>query len=96
MVARELARIELNDGSGHVVLYDPMTVTDVREASSNLVKLNQQNALVWRALPVQGPPADCFVQVELVAGEILADTYSGYRVAIDTATGRIERAIFNK
>ena len=84
--------MELLDGPGKIVLYDP----DHGASADNLVKLDSQGRILWRAMPVGRAPDDHFVYVERHGGGIAANTWSGIRVSIDSETGRVFEPTFTK
>lgn len=63
----------------------------------NLAKLRRNGAIVWIAdLPDTGP-RECYVSMDLgVSGQVFANTWNGYRVAIDSETGRVLGREFTK
>lgn len=63
----------------------------------NLVKLRHCGETVWIAdLPDTGP-RECYVSMDLSgAGQVFANTWNGYRVAIDSETGRVLGSKFTK
>jgi hypothetical protein len=70
---------------------DPSTKND-----PNLRCVDDSGRLLWTAaLPDPSGP-DCFVAVELEGGQLFANSWSGYRVALDLSTGATRERRFTK
>ncbi len=88
-------RIDLPDGGGSILLCDymPEEVKDGR----NLMRVNAGGDIVWKAsLPSVSAFPDCFVAVRLEGGKLVANTFSGYLVAVDIEDGRPAVLAFTK
>jgi hypothetical protein len=88
-----LARIELRDDAGIVVLYD-WTATEVQDGR-NLWRIDSAGQVLWKAALVAGPP-DCFTSVQWDGERLTANTWSCYRVAIDIRDGKVAVLEFTK
>jgi hypothetical protein len=82
---RELIRLEISDRSGSIVLYDWMEVADGR----NLVRLDSDEAVVWQAQPPVMDTKEFFTRVEWEGRDLIAQTWSGFRVSVDPDTGAV-------
>jgi outer membrane protein assembly factor BamB len=78
-----------------VVLLD---YTEMGEGPArNLAKFREQGALVWIADLPSVDSRDCYVSMDLsVDGAVFANTWNGYRVAIDGETGKVLCQEFTK
>lgn len=61
----------------------------------NLVRVDGQGRVVWRAPPPPGSVGDAYVSFS-VEGDNVANSWSGYRVILDAATGKICESRFVK
>jgi hypothetical protein len=62
----------------------------------NLICVDRDGQVVWQAaLPTSSSP-ESFVSFELLGNELFANSWSGWRVAIDPGTGDIRGAEFTK
>ena len=63
----------------------------------NLVKVRPGGVIIWIAdLPHTGP-RECYLSIDLsVGGQVFANTWNGYRVAIDADTGSVLGMKFTK
>lgn len=83
------------DLSGAILLLDPPTGTG---RVQNLLKVTPDGAVAWRAeLPPGSGPTDAFVSFNATDdGRLVASTWSGYRMIIDEASGRVHGLHFAK
>jgi hypothetical protein len=64
---------------------------------ANLFRVSPQGNIVWIAkTPESIAVPDRYVHMEMVHGELFANSWTSYRVRIDTRSGRIVEAIFTK
>ncbi len=76
-----------------VVLLDPDA--KLKGAFRNLLRVSTDGVVAWRArLPTTGD--DCYVSARWVDGTLVANSWSGYRVVIDSETGDIVNSTFTK
>jgi|EP00456_Euglypha_rotunda_P059356 hypothetical protein len=90
----ERARL-LNDAT--VTLYDWMA-NDVRDGR-NLIATDRNGVELWRAKPVNYGDTmrqDCFTAIRWDGVNLTANTWSCYRVLIDTDTGKVTILEFTK
>lgn len=90
MAANILQQIELPEGI--VRLYDWMSPEVLH--GQNLVMLCDGQE-VWKAVP-PGGGTDCFTDISLEDGVLLAHTWSCYKVWIDVESGKITAQVFTK
>ena len=88
--SHELKRLPFRGGS--LVLLDPCSSRE--PAQNNLALFDASGCFVWRAELPQSH--DDFVDVEIRAGSLIAWTFGGYLVELDTETGRILQSTFTK
>lgn len=63
----------------------------------NLVRVGADGRVLWRGELPRGASADCFVEFEVEAtGDLVASTWSGYRVRLDPDTGALLGQTFTK
>lgn len=63
-------------------------------AFRNLLRVSRDGAIVWRAaLPTD---RDAYVSVEWQGARLMANSWNGYRVELDTGTGRPLQTVFTK
>ncbi len=62
----------------------------------NLICVDSQGSMRWRAQLPKGSGADCFVAIRADGGELTATTWSGWRIEVEPSTGRHLRAAFVK
>jgi hypothetical protein len=75
-----------------IVLLDPEAATGRFE---NLIRLSANGAVAWRAaLPGSGD--DAYVDVHWEGAELLANSFSCFRVQVDVDSGRIVKRMFTK
>jgi len=61
----------------------------------NLLRVSSNGAVVWNAqLPTR--ESDCYTSVRWVEDSIVANSWTGYRVVIDGATGDVLNSSFTK
>lgn len=97
MTAPVLKQIELPHGQGAVTLYDWMA-PEVRDGR-NLVRTDGKGREVWKAKPVfLGQPRyeDCFTTVDWDGAELIAHTWSAFRVRVDLQDGEVTVLEFTK
>ncbi len=85
--------VDLPNGVGRLVIFDWETGTGSQE---NLVCLEPDGRVRWRATLPTGDPSDCFVAVGLDGDLVRANSMSCYAVWLDPATGRALRTLFTK
>jgi hypothetical protein len=85
--------VDLPNGVGRLVLFDWETGSGSDE---NLVCLEPNGRVRWRAKLPTNDPSDCFVAVRLDRDLVRANSWSGYAVRLDPATGRTLRTQFTK
>ena len=72
-------------GGRRIVLYNWALSDEPRVR--NLVCLDSEDRVVWRAdLPASDAP-DCFTKIDQEGGVIVADTYRGARLHLSSGTG---------
>ena len=85
--------VDLADGTGRVVVFE-------LEASSrpdqNLVCFDPAGQVRWKAEFPTSDPTDCFIEVRVEKDLVLANSFSGYLIKIDPATGRTLQTQFTK
>jgi hypothetical protein len=85
--------VDLPDRSGHPNVFDwengPMN-------DENLVCLDTDGRVRWRAKLPTSEPGDCFVTVTLDGDLVRASSMSYYAVWIDPVTGEMLRSNFTK
>ena len=65
----------------------------------NLVKILRDGRVAWRGELPQGESTDCFVSVDIGPEpdrHVIAGTWSGYSVQLDSATGHLLSQVFTK
>jgi outer membrane protein assembly factor BamB len=62
----------------------------------NLVGLSPTGALLWTAPLPEGTGPDCFVDVKLSEGVIIATSWSCYALKLDSSTGKLLSQTFTK
>jgi hypothetical protein len=87
-----LNQFELTTGEGCVILYN-WDAPDVR-AGRNLALIHEGRVL-WTAVPPHGRH-DCFTSIGMEAGQLIAHTWSCYKVWIDKDNGTITAKQFTK
>lgn len=84
--------IPLNEGRRWIILLDPDA--DLRSAFENLLCIDQNGVLVWKAkLPTS---SDVFVAVAVDPEGILGATWSGFNLRFDENTGAEVDRVFVK
>jgi len=61
----------------------------------NLVRLDADGRVIWRAKPYM-PPEDCFVRVWWEGERLTAQTFSCFEVAVDASSGAVTAIRFTK
>jgi hypothetical protein len=61
----------------------------------NLVRVDPEGSILWRAKPAQGVP-DCFMQMWWDGQTLTAHSWSGYRVGVDVESGGVTVLRFTK
>jgi len=86
---------ELPTEGSVLVLLDHMEMGE--GAARNLTKFTEKGALVWIADLPKADAGDCYLSMDLSAvGAVLANTWNGYRVTIDSETGKVLGQKFTK
>ncbi|WP_374008771.1 hypothetical protein [Leifsonia sp. LS-T14] len=83
----------VGDGTGAFVLLEPPKATG---RTSNLVRVDSDGLVIWRAQLPEGEPTDSFVEFGESSGDVLASTWSGRHLVIDAASGQVLRDRFTK
>jgi hypothetical protein len=63
---------------------------------ANLIRLAPDGRVVWRLAPPEGPTNDAYVDLRWRGDELVANSWSGYLVRIDPASGRMTSSEFVK
>jgi hypothetical protein len=69
------------------VLYDPDASDGTVGVFENLVAINRDWGVEWTATVPGSTTGDCFVDVDEDLGQLVATSWSGWRVRIDSTTG---------
>jgi outer membrane protein assembly factor BamB len=64
--------------------------------AENLVCVDCDGQVAWRARLPTDSSTDAYVSFELVGGQLVAHSWSGHRVVIDPATGDVRDSKFTK
>ena len=94
MSPQVLDRIDLPKNAGAVTLYDWMA-EEVRDGR-NLVKVDQDGRVLWKATPPLSGRQDCFTKMHWDGQTPTAHTWSCYRVSIDIDDGNVTILEFTK
>ena len=87
-----IAALTVDDDSKCLILLD--TVASKEPTFENLLCVERNGNVVWKAeLPQSN---DAFVSFEQTAEGLVANTWSGYRVRLDPATGKLMERQFVK
>jgi hypothetical protein len=84
----------LLDGARAVVLLDYMAAPTM--PFENLVCVDCDGQVVWRARLPTTSGADAYVSFELIGDRLVANTWSGHQVILDPVTGEVQDARFTK
>ena len=87
-------RVDLPDAQGSVVLYDWMS-DDVKDGR-NLVKVDPEGGILWKAIPPTTGMQDCFTRMKWDGQTLTANTWSCYRVCVDLQNGGVTVLEFTK
>lgn len=87
------AILPLTNSEDAVVLLDRMAGP---KNFANVIRLAPDGRTLWRLSPPEPSMPDAWVQCEWVGDDMYANSWSGYRVQIDLATGRPSRSEFVK
>jgi len=87
-------RIELADNLGSVILYD--SDSHVSRNGSNLMRLNPDGHVLWKASLPGTDWDDCFMDVAWDGSILKASTWSGHLVTLDMKSGDITESVFTK
>lgn len=87
-------RIDLANGAGSIMLYDWMA-EEVKDGG-NLMRVDADGTILWRALPTETNGQDCFVSFRWDGQNLTANTWSGYRVRVDLQNGHVTVLDFTK
>ena len=85
--------VDLPNDAGRLVIFNWETGTGSDE---NLVCLEPDGRIRWRATLPTNDHSDCFVAVQLDGALVRANSWSSYAVWLDPATGRTLRTQFTK
>lgn len=92
-----LQAIALTETDDVIVRVDPPEIDDSLEPYSNLFRVDPAGQVVWRAeLPLPEDWTDGYVEFEIAAGELTANSWSCYAVTLDPGTGSILSKRFTK
>jgi hypothetical protein len=92
MSGRVINRVDLPENAGSVVLYD---WDDMRDGY-NLVRLDLEGDILWRAAPPMKGMQDCFIGICWDGKDLIANTWSSYRVSVNLQNGAITVLEFTK
>jgi outer membrane protein assembly factor BamB len=85
--------VDLAGGAGRVVVFE----LDVSlRPDQNLVCFDPAGHVRWKAELPTSDPTDCFIEVRVEKDLVLANSFSGYLIKIDPATGRTLQTQFAK
>ncbi len=87
------AVLPLPESEDAVVLLDYMAGPKV---FANLVRISPTGEVVWRSDPPETSMPDAWVQCEWRGNDLYVNSWSGYRVKLDLATGRPRTSEFVK
>ena len=82
------------DGSGRAIVYDWDVEKPYRE--ENLEFISPDGDVLWRAALPGNTGPDCFVSVRSDGALLMANTWSGFAIWLDPASGRQVRSVFVK
>jgi outer membrane protein assembly factor BamB len=91
--AKVEAVVALEDLDAAVVLLDPEAFDG---PARNLVCVNPDGQLRWRAFLPTSQRTDAYVDVDYDGRVLTANSWSGYQVVLDVASGSIVDKIFTK
>jgi len=94
MSEKVVRRIELPDSLGSIVLYD--SDSHVSKHGSNLMRLNPDGQVLWKASLLGTQWDDYFIHVAWDGSTLAANTWSCYFVTLDMASGGITESVFTK
>jgi len=94
MSAQIIDRVELPDEAGSIVLCDWMS--DDMKDGRNLVKVDREGGVLWRAAPPTTGMQDCFTRIRWDGQTLTANTWSGYRVNVGLQNGSVTALKFVK
>jgi hypothetical protein len=91
---RARAALSIKGSDDAIVLVDPDAVMKCR--FQNLLRIAHDGSVQWRADLPGRENEDTYVSVQWVGTELMANTWSAYRVRIDVGDGRILESTFTK
>jgi len=94
MPGQPIVRIDLPDNAGSLLLYDWMT-EEVKDGR-NLMRVDSEGTVLWRASPPQTGVGDCFTHMGWDGHTLTANTWSCYRVAVNLDSGSVTVLEFTK
>jgi len=94
MSGQVIDRVDLPDKAGSIVLYDWMS-EEVKDGQ-NLLRIDPEGGVLWRAKPPTTGMQDCFVQVRWDGQKLTANTWSCYRVNVNLQDGGVTVLEFTK
>ncbi|WP_146032560.1 hypothetical protein [Sphingobium sp. SA916] len=62
----------------------------------NLICVDETGVERWRASLPENSGPDCFVAISVEEGQLVATTWSGQRIEIDSISGKHRRTVFVK
>jgi hypothetical protein len=77
-----------------IVLYEYYRSDHPYGGFENLIRINPDGSIVWRAELPEGD--DKYVHASMADGRLLAHSYDGYEVEIDLEDGKIISKVFSK
>lgn len=83
------------DNEDCIVLLD-YSDSDSKLPDQNLIRINLDGTLVWRAELPEPSTSDAYVHFNITNGKLQASSWSGYKVEIDTRNGEISSETFTK
>ncbi|WFU06284.1 hypothetical protein QA648_24560 (plasmid) [Rhizobium sp. CB3171] len=83
MSGRVLNHVDLPKNGGSIVLYDWSDMGD----SYNLVRLDLEGNILWKAAPPIKSVPDCFTEISWDGKDLIANTWSCYRIGVDLQSG---------
>lgn len=94
MSSRIIDRVDLSGPAGGILLYDWMS--DAGKDGRNLVRVDPEGGVLWRAAPPTTDMRDCFTAIRWDGQALTASTWSGYRVSVELQNGSVTVLEFTK